>query len=479
MVAGPETPSTPTPPEKKAGWKELFSDGRGPYTALLNLGIGLHALDIFIITTVMPTVVTDIGGLSYYTWTSMLYMVGSIVGAAAGSHLRARLGTRRGYFWGGIVLLSGTIICAIAPDMTTLLAGRLIKGIGGGLIIAQSMALVSDLYPAAMRTRILAAITTTWSVAALFGPGIGGVFAELGWWRGAFWAQAPFILAFAWASWSLVPNSAAAAPGRRFPWRRLVLLASGVVSVGLTSQFKDMSINVGLIIGAVALLWLTFRIDEAADHSLFPTRALSPFTPVGQAYWVYFLISSTHTTLLIFTPLFLDVLHQVTPLFIGYLALVFSIGWTTGSIVVSGRSGIWERGFSVAGMILTSLMTFLFAGALLAGDLVMMTVWITASGLGIGATNVLMTSYGMSVARKGEEAITASSMPMIRSLGVAFGAAAAGLVANMAGLEAGTTPETVSNVAVWVLGFTAVTPLIAAAFALAAVTWGWQFRSKS
>ena len=74
--------SQPSPENKstheKAKWLDLFSDGRAAYTILLNLGISLHAIDIFIITTIMPTVVEDIGGISYYAWTSMLYMVGTI-----------------------------------------------------------------------------------------------------------------------------------------------------------------------------------------------------------------------------------------------------------------------------------------------------------------------------------------------------------------------------------------------------------------
>ncbi len=86
------------PDDRKADWAELFRDGRGAYTALLNLGIALHALDVFIITTIMPSVVADIGGLSYYTWTNMLYMIGSITGAASGAYMHSRFGGRRGYF---------------------------------------------------------------------------------------------------------------------------------------------------------------------------------------------------------------------------------------------------------------------------------------------------------------------------------------------------------------------------------------------
>ena len=160
-----------SPPEnstapKKSEWMDLFRGGLAPYTVLLNLGIALHAIDIFVITTIMPTVVSDIGGISFYAWTSMLYMVGTIIGSAAGGYFRARMGTRGGYVWGGLILLVGTVACAIPPDMGTLLAARVVKGIGGGLVIAQSMALISDLYTPTIRTRILALISTTWTVAS-------------------------------------------------------------------------------------------------------------------------------------------------------------------------------------------------------------------------------------------------------------------------------------------------------------------------
>ena len=100
--------------EDRGAWSDLFRDGKAKWTLLLNLGVGLHALDVFIINTIMPTVIADIGGLSFYTWASMIYMVGSIVGAAAGHHLRVRFGKRNGYLWGGLVVLIGTIGCALS-----------------------------------------------------------------------------------------------------------------------------------------------------------------------------------------------------------------------------------------------------------------------------------------------------------------------------------------------------------------------------
>ncbi len=466
-IQGPAAP----PDNRKADWGELFRDGRGVYSVLLNLGTALHALDVFIITTIMPAVVADIGGLSYYTWTNMLYMVGTITGAACGSLMHARFGNRRGYVYGGIILLIGTVACSIPPDMASLLAARTVKGFGGGLIIAQSMALVRELYEPRIRTRILATITTTWSIAAVVGPALGGVFAEIGWWRGAFWATVPFVLGFMWLAWRSIPETTAPRDMRRLPWRRLVLLTLGVMCVGVTSQFESIGATAIMLITAVTLVWLTFRLDEQSDHSLFPSRAMSFFSPVGTAYWIYFLISVTHTGLLIFAPLFLQVLHHLSPLYIGYLSLVFSVGWTVGSLVLSGWSGRLEQAGSVGGMILTAICIAIMAAKIETGSLTLITVVITVAGIGIGATNVVSTAWGMKVARAGEENVTASSMPTIRSLGVAFGAAGAGLVANAAGLRVGTAPETIANVAVWVLGLTAIAPALAAMFALRAAFW--------
>ena len=61
-------------------WSELFRGRNAAYTLILDLGIGLHAIDVFIIATVMPEVVAEIGGVAFYTWPVMLYMVASIVG---------------------------------------------------------------------------------------------------------------------------------------------------------------------------------------------------------------------------------------------------------------------------------------------------------------------------------------------------------------------------------------------------------------
>lgn len=195
-----------------AGFADLLREGRAPLTVTLALGIALHAMDVFLVATVMPTVVADIGGVRFYAWVSMLYMVGSIVGAASSGPLRSAYGPRHAYVLAGGLFLAGSLACAVAPNMPVLLATRTVQGFGGGLIVAQSMALVSELYSAELRKLMLASISGMWAAAALIGPALGGLFAEAGFWRGAFGVNVPIIAVFSLLAARHLPQHAKRGP---------------------------------------------------------------------------------------------------------------------------------------------------------------------------------------------------------------------------------------------------------------------------
>ena len=447
--------------QQDAGWGSLFRNGLGIYTVMLNLGIGLHAVDVFIVSTVMPSVVTDIGGADFYTWTTMLYMVASIIGAAIGGPLKARQGARRAYCLGAALFLVGSIGCAVSPVMTSMLAARTIQGFGGGLIISLSMGLISELFPEALRKRVLAVVSSTWGVAALIGPAIGGIFAELGSWRGAFWINAPIIVGFMLAAWLRLPERKGASPTSLFPYRRMALLTVGVLAVGLASHWHNPMLQAGLIAMAMVFVWGTLRLDHVGASKLFPTHPLSPATPTGAAYWVLFLSSMTHTVIGVFLPLALQKLHGVDPLMAGYMTASLAVCWTLGSVATANLHG---RAASVA-IIGGQICCCLGLGALALGIESVPTAVVPMLnglvGLGLGCSNLHVVAATMRHARPGEESITASSIPTIRSLGIAFGAAGAGVIANSAGLTDALLQPDVARSVLWVLGIGTLAPLSA------------------
>lgn len=450
-------------PATIAGWGALLRDGRAVYSALICIGVSLHAVDIFVIATVMPSLVADIGGVAFYTWPAMLYVVASVVGAACGAYMRAAMGWRRACAVGGLVFMAGTVGCAMAPSMAVVLVARLVQGFGAGLTMALSMALISELYPDALRQRIMAAVNIVWTVAALIGPTFAGIFAEWGSWRAAFWATMPLSAWFVVVAWRKLPPSDTARNLPRLPIERLILLALGVVSVAAVGRVESLPLQAVLIVAAVSLIWFTFQRDNDASSRLFPRGALDVFSAAGMAYWIVICISIAYATVTLFLPLVLQAVHGAPPLFAGYFNMLLSIMWSVGAFLVAGMIGVRRDAAMIVGAALTAIGA---AGLAIGGaesPIWYLAIFATCVGLGIGANNVLLFTWIMARAAKGEETVAASSLPVMRSLGVAFGSALSGVIANSAGLDRSASAETVTHAIYWIFGFDVIPALITTA----------------
>jgi MFS family permease len=459
-----------TPPNvdvATTSWADVFRGRYGAYTLLLNIGVLFFAVDNFLINTLMPSIVADIGGVAFYAWPMMLYLVGSIMGAASYGPLRARLGGRWSLAVGGAVFSLGALGCSLAALMGHLLVARLFQGVGGGLILAGSMAFTSVLYGPQLRKYAVAVTNVTWIIAAIVGPVQAGVFANLGWWRGAFFLYVPIGAAFLAGVLWMIPKSAdqamAGARALRFPVWRIGLLGLGVLCVASSGLTESLALRAILIITATLIVWYAFTRDAGAESRLFPSHPLSLSRPVGLAYWGHILVAMAYVAVSIYLPLLLTVLHGIAPLYVGLANGVMSIGWSIAAALSAGLHGSRERIAVILGPI--CLMTGSVGLALLTAfgtPLVWVLVCVPLVGIGMGLFHIHMTIRAMGAAHAGEESITASSLPTIRALGMAFGAAIAGAVGNVAGLQVIATPETVRAAVTWVYLFNAL-PLVLAA----------------
>src|SRR5207237_9733669 len=129
----------------------------------------------------------------------------------------SRLGPRRGYALGTGVFALSTAACALAPDIGALIAARAVRGWAGGLVAGGGMALITSLYSARLRTRIIAISQGTFTACHLSGPVVGGMFAAMHWWRGSFWAMAPFMLVFAALAYAKIPEQLGEESARHRP----------------------------------------------------------------------------------------------------------------------------------------------------------------------------------------------------------------------------------------------------------------------
>jgi MFS family permease len=433
---------------ERDSWGALFRGKNGLYTALVFLGVVLYSIQTLVVVTIMPTVVGEIGGASYYVWASMLFMVGTIVGAASVGPTWAAMGARRLFLLAGSIFAVGTLGCALSADMLVLVVARGVQGYGGGLITGGTMGLVSRLFAASQRTRVLALWQGAWTVCSLLGPLYGGAFAEIGWWRGSFWTFMPMIFGFCFVAWWKLPDDRASGRrtgGERLPLLRLSLLALGVTSVAEAGQLHGALARSGALLIAAALIVTTFKLDASAPRRLFPSQPMSISHPVGLGYWVLVLGGAVQAAVTIFIPLELQVVHEVTPLLVGMPSLILSLAWTIATFMVSGWSGARERFALNSGPVFMLIGVGMLLFNVYGGSVPLLMVACFVLGFGIGIHNVHLVARIMEHAKRGEEAVTASSQSMIRPMGMAIGTAAAGMVANMAGLAGSIEKSVVSD----------------------------------
>ena len=181
------------------------------------------------------------------------------------------------------------------------------------------------------------------------------------------------------------------------------------------------------------------------------------------------LLSAAYSPLAIYAPLFPQRLHGVNPLIAGYMVAGASLAWTSAALIVASLTGEWPRRLIVAGPIAMSVgLLGVSVTALMApGSVVGLIPAIGLIGLGIGASWAFIAQRVMSGAKSGEETVAAASVATVQQVGIAFGAATAGLIANVSGLVDGLHGDSLRRAAFWV-------PMLFVAAPLAAGTVGMR-----
>ncbi|MFP6728471.1 MAG: MFS transporter [Alphaproteobacteria bacterium] len=441
--------------EKKppGGWRQVTQGAGLARLTIIMCCVALHAMDVFVIATILPSVVEDIQGVAYYAWPAALYVVTSIMGAASGGTAVATLGLRRALVLAVSIYLLGAIVCATAPHMLLFLMGRTVQGLGAGLLVSLAYSMIRQLFDEDLRPRVFAFMSIIWGAAALAGPLVAGIFAQMGYWRGVYWLSVPVFLALVILARRILPTDDGSAEEAKLPWRRLLLLGGAVLCVIIGGRTAVSAIRLALIasalIGITGMLWL----DHRAESRLLPSRPTSFRAPVGTGYWIFFLFFLSNTPLSVFLPLLAQKLHAVPPSLAGYVAAAMSLGWSTAAFATAGASQQMQRVLIITGPLCILLGIFVQGLFILQGPLILLVAFVFLTGLGIGQCHAHISNHVMSHARPGEESVTAGAIPTLQTLGIAFGAAAAGILSSVAGLSEGFSIETLSSLADWIYGF--------------------------
>ncbi len=157
----------------------------------ISLALFLGALDQTIVTTALPRITEELGGLNYYAWVVTAYLLASVLGLPLFGRL-VELFPAKWMLLGAVsVFLAGSVLSGLAPGIEALIAFRALQGFGGGGIFALSFTLIGLLFPPRQRGRMQGMLGGVFGVSSVAGPWLGGLLTDLLSWRWIFYINLP------------------------------------------------------------------------------------------------------------------------------------------------------------------------------------------------------------------------------------------------------------------------------------------------
>ena len=441
-------------------WSELTQDGHLSRVLLLCFGVWLYAADSTLVATVMPIAVEDIGGLPYLSWTYTLYQLGSVVAGAIAGLMVTRTGIAKAQIFAGILYVIGCAISGYAPDMPTMIFGRLLQGMGGGGLVSIAFIGASTLFPKELWVRIIAVISGVWGVSSLCGPLIGGYFVAAGNWRGAFWAFAAQGLVAVLVAPPLLSRKFKTQKQQlqAMPLARLALLGVAVLAICQAGVVTNTGIAIVLCVVGVVLLLLFFKQDADSENRIFPRGILNPKTVSGSGLLMISSLFMATISLTVYGPLLMYIIFGAEPLIAGYIIALESLGWTVVAISSSGvREQTEPRLIRLGAFFVSSAMVGLIY-AMPEGPLWLIALLATLMGMGFGMSWTFVSKRIIVNVLETERTQASGSIPTFLRVAMALGSALSGIIANFSGFSENSSVEVAQNVAFW--SFAAFTPLM-------------------
>lgn len=351
----------------------------------------LASLDQTIFSTALPTIVGDLHAADEMGWVITIYLLTSTIVLPVYGKLGDLIG-RKGIFITAIsIFVVGSAIGGFAPDMTWLIIGRGVQGLGGGGLMILSQAIIADVVPARERGRYLGVMGAVFAVSSVAGPLLGGWFTDSLSWRWCLWINIPLgILAIiAAAAFLHLPKHGTA--GVRldvFGIAFLALASTGLILVstwGGTTYDWDSLVIILLIIGTVV---------AAVAFVLFERRASEPIMPLYLFRRRNFNLSTSAGLLigvamfgtLAYTPTYLQMVTGANATQAGLLMVPMMVALlisSVGSGQIVSRTGRYKWA-PIAGTLVTALGLFLLSTMSPTTAVWVTCAYLAVMGLGLG-----------------------------------------------------------------------------------------------
>ncbi|RUT28518.1 MFS transporter [Arsenicitalea aurantiaca] len=394
----------------------------------------LAAIGQTIVSTALPVIVAELGGLDHLTWVITAYLLSATVVAPIYGKLGDLYGRKIVIQSAIVIFLLGSVLAGIAGNMTVLILARVIQGLGGGGLMVMALTVVADVLPARERGKIQGLFGGVFGLATIIGPLLGGFLVENLSWHWIFFVNLPLgVLALGVIAFALKPKGNRTE--RKVDYAGAALLTAMLSSAVLYTSLGGNTLPWG---SAPMLALIAIAIASLFGFIAVERRAAEPILPLGLFFNNTFLITNTVGFIvgvamfgaITFLPLYLQVVQGVSPTESGLYLLPMMAGLISTSTlagVVMSRTGryrllpILSTGILAIGMLLLSTL-----GTETAMPMVALYMFVVGIGLGpvmsIGVTAVQNAVPGPQLG------VATASVQMFRQIGGSIGVSAFGAV---------------------------------------------------
>ena len=431
-------------------------DKRTTLIALLIVFL-LAALDMTILSTAMPRIVSELNGLELYAWVTTSYMLASTVLVPIYGKLGDLYGRKLILVIGISIFLLGSMLCGISGEfgplpllgdgMHQLIVFRAIKGIGGAALFTSAIGIIADIYPPLQRAKFMGLFGAIFGIASIIGPALGGFLTDyatvtingytIAGWRWVFYANVPLgILALCMIAFKtprlnhgnrgvidylgaclllvvFIPFLLALTwGGHQYAWTSPVLLSMFALSLG-------------------SLILFVFVESRAKDAimplSLFSNRVFV-ITNLSS-----FVIGMSFLGVIMFMPLFMQVVLGVNATNSGFSMFPLMLGLMSGSIVsgrMVSRSGQYKP-YLVGGAFILLIGVFLLSHIGPETSLLDLSLRMVVVGIGLGPSQSLVNLVVQSAFPVSQIGVATSSTQFFRQIGNTVGVAIFGTLLTL------------------------------------------------
>ncbi len=393
----------------------------------------MAAVEVTVISTAMPTIVTRLGGFALFSWAFGIYVLMQAVMIPLYGRLADIYGRRPVYLVSAGLFLLGSLLCGLAWSMPALIVFRALQGIGGGGLAPLAITIIGDVTPAAERPRVIGYISGIWGVAALSGPLLGALFVNSLGWSFVFWLNLPLgvmtmslIYRFLHETPRETSDKAIDGVGAVF----MVIGIGGMMIPLVQGAMLDWPTIGGLLIVSLLGFYGFYRREQRAATPLLPLHLFNnPMLRAGNLSTM--MVGAIIIAFTAFLPTWVQGVNGQSALASGLVIGSLTVAWAgTGMVAGPLLARYPHRTLAALAGAMIVIGSVGVASAQAGQNLIWLMIPCVLMGCGLGVSNLIYTVGVQSHSHMSERGSANGLFYFCRLLGQAIGAAGFGGVLN-------------------------------------------------